>query len=109
MNPIFRDIVIVLLTIGCTYFMTIKVKFAKDEKQAKIHAISFVLDLCLVFSNAYVAYLLIEQYLLKSVLDRESLFRILFYSFVLFHTLVTVYIRIIIRLIASGYWQGKNT
>lgn len=92
MNTIFKDVLIVIVTIALTYFITIKVKFAKDEKQAMAHAKKFFLNLVVILFNIYIAYLLISELLSSAPLDRKSLFLILAYSFALFHYLVSWYV-----------------
>jgi hypothetical protein len=92
MNTIFKDVSIVIVTIALTYYITIKVKFAKDEKQAIVHAKNFFLKVSMILMNIYIAYLLANELFSSAPLDRKSLFLILIYSFGLFHYLVSWYV-----------------
>ncbi len=90
---IFKEIGIVLISVGLTWFAAIKVQFAKDEKTAIASAKSFILKLITIFSNSFIAYLLIAEFLSSESLTKKSLFSILIYSFTLFYALVSYHIR----------------
>ncbi len=99
MNEILKDVVVVLVTIGLTYFISIKVKFATSEKKAMSHAKSFILSAALLGFHLYVAWLLFKEFTSPDSLDKKSLFSILLYSFALFNSLLSWFFSRILKII----------
>lgn len=89
---IFKDIGIALISAGLTWFIAIKVQFAKDEKTAMVNAKSFIFKLVAIFLNGFIAYSLITEFISSEPLTKKSLFFILLYSFALFYALISTYI-----------------
>jgi ATP/ADP translocase len=87
-NTIIIPVILVLLSAGLTYFITIKVKFAKDEKTAMTHARNFMFFVLVIFAIGLSIYLLIKEYFSTSPFTKESLFSILLASFSLFYAVI---------------------
>ena len=76
-NIIIKESIIVLVTIVVTWFVTIKVKFAKDEKTAMRQAKRFLLTVGFLFLYGFIAYSLYSQFTAPEPLDRKALLSIL--------------------------------
>jgi hypothetical protein len=91
MNAILRDVVIILLTIGLTYFITIKVKFAKHEKTAMNQMKIFIWGLVVLLGSLWMMSSLAKELFSQEPLTRQSLFPILMDSFVLFFVFIVAF------------------
>lgn len=85
---IFIHVMIVLLTVGLTYVMTINVKFAKHKTQAISEMKYFFFLIFISGLNLFIAYSLFKEFNSPIPLNKTSLFLILIYSFVLFNSYV---------------------
>jgi hypothetical protein len=98
MSPILINVIIVILVFGLTTYMNIKTKFAKNEKEAMRHAKTLALNLIIILSSGWMAYILFMTFLSALPLDRKSLFFILLNSFGLFYVFIGFHFRQVLSL-----------
>ena len=78
-------IILNILVFAINILMSIKLKFAKTQKEAMSFAKQLFLNLTLFLISCIIIYFLFIEFTSPAPLDKESLFRILFLSFSLFN------------------------
>ena len=99
MGSLITNVILVLVSVGLTFYISIKVKFATDEKTAITCFKNFIIKLILIGLYLVIIYNLIEQFISPEPLTRKSLFIILLNSFALFYAFMNYYFKKIIYLI----------
>jgi len=90
-------IILNILVFGINIFMSIKLKFAKTQKEAMSLAKNLFLNLGLLLISCIIVYFLFEEFTSPAPLDKASLLRILLLSFSLFNIYFSVSVLWVIR------------
>lgn len=92
-------LIVALVSVALTAFVTIKVKFARDEKTAVREVKRIFSEIAMVTLNLVIAFVLFREFTSQEPVTRIAVFRIVFYSIALFTWAISYILRRIVGIL----------